>query len=164
MMIKVLVGLIAFSIAGGVAYVWASKRTKDIKQKSAVPACPQNPSEPERGKLSDRQIIERLSPAFRGLFPSNLGDDFSLRPGWLFEKILVGKFDGDNHECDQLLKELIAVSDGVFRAAAKVGDVFNCNFMHTNSELPDDMKISVVKRRGLVRVLTKEVLIDAEVV
>ena len=111
------------------------------------------------GESDDAKIIRRLASNYRELFPAEV--NFSLKPGWLYDEILVAKFDGNSEKCENLLQEIIRLSQGAYVAAAVVGETFDCRKMRTNVELPDDMRVSKVRLSGLIRATTGEVMIAA---
>lgn len=164
--LTIVAGIAIVAVVGGVIYLRSRKRASHCKScgsrtTSSVDAC--NHKINNTLELTDRQIVGRLDEDSRKFFPGEMTADFRIKQGWLFGEVLLEKMNGDDRQCDALLENLIQVSEGAFVAAANVGDVFNCNCMHRSSELADDMRIKKVIRRGLIRVSTGEVLIDAEV-
>lgn len=164
--LTIVAGIAIVAVVGGLIYLRSRKRATYCKSCGSRTTSSVDASNHEINntlELADRQIIERLGEPFRKIFPDEIPADFRIERGWLFEEVLLEKMDGDNRQCDALLANLIQVSEGAFVAAANVGDVFNCNCMHTSSELADDLRIKTVFRRGLIRVSNGEVLIHAEV-
>lgn len=112
---------------------------------------------------SDFDMINQLPVELRSYFCNSLERDFLLKPGWLFDNVLASQLDGDESKFDLLLEKMITVSNGAYRAVAKVGDVFNCDSMTTANDMPADLIITTVYHRGLIRVSTGEVLERADV-
>lgn len=115
------------------------------------------------GEDSDYEIISRLPSELKSLFPDGLEAGFSIPRGWLFDNVLASKLDGDEQAFDHLLENMISKSRGAYKPAARIGQRFNCDCMHTRCEMPDDLVITKIYQRGLIRVSTGEVLVGAEV-
>lgn len=160
------VGALVVVVVGGVLISRALRNKKIDAARSAKDLSKTFPEiRPSHGsnlgvyKSDDAKMICRLAPKFRELFPTSA--DFVLKPGWLYDEIMVARFDGYSERCEELLQEMIKVSQGKYMAAAVVGDTFDCRKMRTNAELPDDMRVSKVRLSGLVKVSTGEVMIAA---
>lgn len=164
--LTIVAGIAIVAVVGGVIYLRSRKRASHCKSCGSRTTSSVDASNHKINNtlgLTDWQIIERLDENFRKFFPDEMPADFRIKQEWLFGEVLLEKMNGDDCQCDVLLEKLIQVSEGAFVAAANIGDVFDCNCMHRSSELADDMRIKIVFRRGLIRVSTGEVLIDAEV-
>ena len=163
-------GVVLVAVIGGALIVKSIRKSSKGGGEGRVDRrSPQNTDLGDHYKNSGRvdnfdfEIISRLPDELKAIFPDGLSESFSIARGWLFDNVLASRLEGDERAFDRLLENLISKSNGAYKAAARIGERFNCDYMHTRCEMPDDLKITKIYQRGLIRVSTGEVLVDAEV-
>ncbi len=109
---------------------------------------------------SDSEILVRLPKNYQNWF-CNCSFEIGVFTSIVVQDIFENTLNGDAAKMDQFIEALIAVSDGVFKPAANIGDRFSFARMVSQNERPANTPVSEVLMRGLIRASNGELIIKA---